>query len=115
DRVECVEFLAGAEGALRPVICGVSAFDTDADVLADLLLEHSGGEVIDEERGYSLQFPAIGIGVYRETTPADVQQMIGEMQADGIPTEDNEDVAAELRRASRWATLGAGVAGYYRR
>ena len=51
DRVEFVEFLAGAEGALRPVLYGVSAFDTDADVLADLLLEHSGGEVIDEERG----------------------------------------------------------------
>ena len=40
--------------------------------------------------------------------------MIEEMKADGIPTEDNEDLAADIKRANHWATIGIGVAGYYR-
>ena len=43
------------------------------------------------------------------------EAMIEEMKADGIPTEDNEDLAADMRRANNWATIGVGVAGYYRR
>ena len=32
---------------------------------------------------------------------------------DGIPTENNEDVAEEMRKANHWATIGVGVVGYY--
>ena len=58
-------------------------------------------------------FSNISIGVYREIRPADVLEMMEEMKADGIPTEDNEDLAADMRRANHWATIGVGVAGYY--
>lgn len=39
--------------------------------------------------------------------------MIEEMEADGISTEDNEDVIADMRRANHWATIGVGIKGYY--
>ena len=90
--VAFIEFLGGIDGSLHPVIYGVSAFDSPADALA---------------------FLHISVGVYRETRPSDVLEMIEEMKADGIPTEDNEDIAAEMRKANHWTTIGAGAAGYY--
>jgi len=111
-KVEFVEFLGGADGILRPVIYGVSVFDTDADELAALLSQKNTGEV-QEEQGYSFAFEGISVGIYRETTPADVLEMIEEMKADGIQVEGNEDVAEEMRRAGHWAAIGAGMAGYY--
>lgn len=111
--VEFIEFLGGTEGLLQPTIYGVSVFGTDAEKVAELLKQKNGGEIIDTEQGYSYLFSNISVGVYREIRPADVLEMIEEMKADGIPTEDNEDLAADMRRANHWATIGVGVAGYY--
>ncbi len=113
--VEFIEFLGGAEGLLQPTIYGMSVFGTDAEKVAELLKQKNGGKIIDPEQGYSYSFSNISIGVYREIRPADVMEMMEEMKADGIPTEDNEDLAADMRRANHWATIGVGVAGYYQR
>jgi len=114
DKVEFIEFLGGIEGVLQPKIYGVSVFEANADELIDLLKQKNNGEADDTEQGYSYSFFNISVGVYREITPTDVLEMIEEMKADGIPTEDNEDLAADMRRANHWATIGVGVAGYYR-
>lgn len=114
DRVEFIEFLGGVDGSLKPVIFGVSAFDANADQLAQLLKEGNGGELTDNEQGHSYLFPNISVSVYREITPADVAEMIEEMQADGIPTENNIDLEHDKRRAGHWSAIGIGVAGYYR-
>ena len=113
--VEFIEFLGGIDGSVHPVIYGVSAFDTPADELVNLLRQKNDGEIDDSEQGYSFLFLNISVGVYRERRPSDVMEMIEEMKADGIPTEDNEDIAAEMRKANHWATIGIGVAGYYQR
>ena len=113
--VEFIEFLGGIDGSVHPVIYGVSAFDTSADELVDLLRQKNDGEMDDSEQGYSFAFLNISVGVYRELRPSDVMEMIEEMKADGIPAEDNEDVAEEMRKANHWATIGVGVADYYRR
>ncbi len=112
-RIEFIEFLGGIDGSLRPVIYGVSAFDAHADELTDLLLRKNNGEVVDTEQGYSYAFPNISVGIYREIRPSDVAEMIEEMKADGITTENNEDLANDMRKAMHWATIGIGVAGYY--
>lgn len=111
--VEFIEFLGGTEGALRPVIYNVSAFDVDADELVELLKQKNAGEVMDPEQGHSYSFVDISVGLYRELRPADMLEMIEFMKADGIPTENNEDLATDMKRASHWATIGVGVAGYY--
>lgn len=114
DKVEFIEFLDGAEGSLQPTIYGVSAFGSDAEELAEILKQKNGGEITDTEQGYSYSFSNISVGVYREIRPSDVLEMIEAMKADGIPTEDNEDLAVDMRRANHWATIGVGVAGYYK-
>lgn len=111
--VEFIEFLGGIDGALRPEIYGVSAFDTAADALADLLRQKNGEAAADPEQGYSLAFLNLSVGVYRELRPSDVQEMMEEMKADGIPVEKNPDVTVDLRKANHWSTIGAGAAGYY--
>ena len=111
--VEFIEFLGGIDGSVHPVIYGISAFDAPADELTGLLRQRNNGEIDDSEDGYSFAFWNISVGVYRELRPSDVMEMIEEMKADGIPTEGNEDVARELRKANHWATIGAGIAGYY--
>ena len=113
DKVEFVEFLGGVDGMLKPVIYGVSAFDTNAETLMELLTQKNAGTVRDEEQGYSYQFMEISVGLYREIRPQDVLEMIEEMKADGIPVEGNEDLEADKRRAEHWATIGFGVARYY--
>ncbi len=115
NRVEFIEFLAGIDGKLHPTIYGVPAFETDADALAELLRDKNGDEIDDFENGYCLSFLNISVGLYREATPESVNEMIDEMKADGIPTDGNEDVAQELRKAHHWATIGIGVKEYYKR
>lgn len=112
-KVEFIEFLGGIDGALQPKIYGVSAFDTPAEELIILLKQKNAGEVLDREQGYSFAFLNISVGVYREMRPSDVVKMIEEMKADGIATDNNEDVAKEMRRANHWATIGVGIKGYY--
>ncbi len=112
DTLEFIEFLGGAEGSLQPEIYGVSAFAAIADDLIALLTDKGGGEIIDDENGYSYAFPAIGIGVYRESLPEDVEEMREEHEADGDPLSE-EEYQDELSQAIHWATIGMGARGYY--
>ena len=100
NTVEFIEFLGGIDGFLHPVIYGVSAFDTLANELVKLLQQKNDGEIDEAEQGYSYTFLNISVGVYRETRPSDVMEMIEEMKAHGISVEDNEDVIAEMRKAN---------------
>lgn len=113
-KVDFIEFLGGIDGSLHPAIYGCSVFDTFAEELVKLLQQKNNGEINALERGCLAVFKDISIGLYRETTPDDVSEMIEEMKAAGISAADNEDIKAEMRKANHWATIGIGVAGYYR-
>ena len=114
QRVEFIEFLGGIEGTLRPMIYGVSAFEVEEDELVALLTSHNYGEVEDTENGYSLAFLNSSVGVFRQIKPSDIDEMIEEMKADGVPIEGNEDLEADIRKSKHWDTIGFGVDGYYR-
>ena len=62
NKVEFIEFLGGVEGILKPVVYGVSVFDTNAQELIEVLKANNNGEICDAERGYCYQFSNIGIG-----------------------------------------------------
>ena len=113
DQVEFIEFLAGLEGRLQPTIYGLPAFRTGADELIEELTRRNDGPVDDSEQGYSYAFLNISVGVYRSILPQDVQELIAEMEENGIPTHNNPDVERDQRRAEHWETIGIGVAGYY--
>lgn len=112
-RLEFIEFLGGLEGTLQPTIYGLSAFQTGADELIEELTRHNDGPVDDSEQGYSYAFLNISVGVYRSILPKDVQEMIEEMEADGIPTLNNPDLERDKLRAEHWETIGIGLSGYY--
>lgn len=111
-RLVFMEFLSGSTGSLQPEIYGVPAFSVQADELVDLLTKQNGGNILDNENGYSYAFPNIGIGIYRESIPEDIAGMVHEAAAEGEPL-SNEDYQEELAKAIHWATIGLGEKDYY--
>ena len=107
-----IEFLAGIDGSLKPMIYGVSAFDVMADELCAVLEKNNAGEIEDEDGGYSYAYKEISVGIYRDSRPEDAEECIEEMRADGNYSE--EAAENERRIANHWATIGFGVKGYYR-
>ena len=110
-RVEFIELLGGPEGALQPVIFGLEAFRAEPETVVELLKEKNGGEFVDTEKGYSYAFKKLSVGLYRESIPKNVTEMIEEAEADGHPL-SAEDIEYEKRR-THWATIGVGAEGYY--
>ena len=114
NKVEFIEFLGGLDGMLKPTIYGISAFETQANDLFEVLKKQNNGMAGDHENGYSYQFENISVGVYREAVPQEVEEMIEEAASFGNPMSDDE-IRYEMKRANHWATIGVGVAGYYQR
>lgn len=110
---EFIEFLGGIDGELQPKIYGVPAFQKNADTLYEILTKENGGMIDDSENGYSYGFCEISVGVYRESTPESVQEMIDDAKENGEPL-DEDEIAEETRRASHWDTIGIGVKNYYK-
>ncbi|MBQ9121173.1 MAG: hypothetical protein IJY12_02280 [Clostridia bacterium] len=88
-------------------------FETDAEALAGLLRQRNNGEVKDTERGYSYCFVNISVGIYRESIPENVAEMIEEAAKYGNSLSSDE-IEEERKRANYWATIGIGKGGYYR-
>lgn len=80
-----IEFLAGHEGALKPFIYGVSAFDTDMNELVTVLSEHNN-DGIDDSEVDSYAFLGISVGIWKSDD------------------DDEEDY---------WTTIGIGIKDYY--
>ena len=110
-RVEFIELLGGPDGQLQPVIFGVKAFQEPPEAVVELLREKNGGDFLDTEKGYSYAFKKISVGLYRESIPGNVAEMIAEAEADGHPLSP-EDIEYEKRR-THWETIGIGVENYY--
>lgn len=111
--VEFIEFLAGIDGKIQPIIYGESAFNILADELYTILERNNNGEIDDSENGYSIAFKNISTGIYRDAIPSSVDEMIKEMKNAGIDTDNNENIEIEKKNALHWATLGIGCKGYY--
>ena len=111
-KVNFIEFLGGPGGALSPELCGLPVFDTDAEELLEQL-KCAGGEIVDEDGGYTIIVPSMSVGLYREITPADVEEMVRQMANMDVTHLGHVDLAAEQRRAARWETVGIGRENYY--
>lgn len=110
--VEFIEFLGGIDGTLQPQIYGMDAFQADADVLYAVLKEKNDGDIGDNENGYSYSFLNISVGIWRQSIPENVQEMIAEATENGYSMSE-EDIAYETKLAAHWATIGIGVKNYY--
>lgn len=113
DKVEFIEFSSGIGGRIQPIIYDKLVFNTLADELYSLLSHKNMGEIDDSENGYSFSFKNISVGLYRETTPNAISEMIEDMKNDGLDTENNEDIEIEKKKSQYWSSLGIGCVGYY--
>ena len=112
NKIEFIEFLGGVDGRYQPMIYGVSAFDIHADKLIEILKKHNHEKYCEMENGHFYCFPNIGIGIYREAAPQEIEEMIAEAAAFGTPLSADE-IEYESKRANRFATIGVGIKGYY--
>lgn len=112
-RVRFIECLAGMDGGIQPEIYGVSAFETDAEELLEVLKRENNGPVDDSENGYSYAFLNSGVGVYREVTPEAVEAMVRELMNVELTALGHIDLEGENRRAHHWETIGIGEKDYY--
>lgn len=112
NELEFIEFLAGHNGDIQPTIYGIQAFQVSADELYHTLENHNSSDIIDNENGYSFAFPNIGIGIYRESTPNDVIDLITEMKELGIDVTENPNIEEEQLKASHWATISLASSNY---
>lgn len=110
--LEFIEFLGGYNGNIQPIIYGIQAFQVNADELYNILAKYSAGNIIDNEHGYSFAFPRIGIGLYRESIPSNVTELIKEMKELGITIEGNPNVEEEQLKSSHWATISLASSNY---
>lgn len=104
NKVEFIEFLGGVDGSLQPVIYGKSVFESQSDDLLEILKEKNKGMITDTENGYSYQFQNISVGVYRETVPKALKEMMEEAAGIGNPLSDDK-IRYEMKRANHWATI----------
>lgn len=110
--IEFIEFLGGIDGELQPVIYDVNAFEEDAEDLVKILAQKNNCKINDIENEYSHVFTEISVGIYRDTIPANIAEMIEDARKDGV-TLSNEELSYQKKRASHWATIGIGIKGYY--
>lgn len=109
-RLEFAECLGGCEGKVQPEICGVLAFQTDADELLTLLKAENHGPVDETEAAYCYGLLRISTGLFRTITPEDVEEMRREAGDEGVA-----DLEKELLLARRWESIGIGRENYYLR
>lgn len=111
--LEFIECLGGPDGAVQPEIYGTKAFQRKADELLELLTVRNDGPIDDREAEYSYAFLNISVGICRDTTPADVEEMVRELSRIDLTTLGHVNLEEENRRANHWATVGIGRKGYY--
>lgn len=108
-----IECRGGMEAVHQPEIYGVMAFQEQAKQVLELLERENAGTVIDEENGYSYQYTNISVGIYRAVLPGEIEEMIQEMEADGINPQENEDLQRDIIRSQHIETIGIAVKGYW--
>ena len=120
NKVEFIEFYGGIDGNIKPVIYGVSAFETKARDLVEIIEKHNSGnnyfdaDIVDFDSDYDSEFYNISVGLYRDITPDAVASMKEEMIAEGVFDENDEDYLNDVERSKYWGTIGMGVEGYYK-
>lgn len=110
-RVEFIELLGGAQGTLQPSMDGLELFQAPPEAVYDLLQAKDHGAAALDLNCYCCIFSALELGIYRESVPEDVTELIGEATDEGHPLSP-EEIDIENDR-TRWAAIGLGTRGYY--
>lgn len=113
SRVTFIEFIGGPRVVLKPLIYGVSVFDTPSAELSRLLAEKNGAPAELAQEGYFGLYRNIGIAVHRERCPNDLLELAHQQKQNGIQSQSDEYQRA-WQTANRWSSIGAASPAYYR-
>jgi hypothetical protein len=115
NTVEFIEFIYGpfpTKADLR--IYEVDPFKVDATKLIEILSHHDSGKVNDLEAPYSFAFENISVGIWRQSSPLDMQELIDEKKEDKTYDIDKDWTDEELEKSNHFWTIGIGRKDYYR-
>ena len=116
DRVQFIEFLGGGveDAVLRPVIFGHPAFEAKASDLFLALNEKDGGRAAESDDGHAFTFENLCVRIYRDYTPADVENYAAELKSGGVDldgmgmdsVEAWEELTYQRQLSEHWSTIG---------
>ena len=115
NKVEFIEFIYGPYPEKSELtIFNINPFSIGDQNLIDLLTKENNGEIDDSEAEYCYSFKEISVGIFRESTPKDVEEMIVEMKENGDYEENKNWVEEDLDKSKNFWTIGIGVKNYYK-
>jgi len=115
DMVEFIEFIHGPypeKTELR--IYGSDPFRVEAKKLLEILSDNNSGKINYSEAPYSYAFENISVGIWRDSTPSGVQQLINEKKTNHTYEVDKSWLDEELEKSNHFWTIGIGRKDYYK-
>ena len=117
DENNCVEFMEVLAGPyckkIEPFIYGKNPFELVDTQLLEFLTEMNNGSIDGHGAVHGYSFLNISVGIWRDMTSKDFEEMIHEVKEAGNYDLWKEELEANLERAKYFRTIGIGVKGYY--
>lgn len=114
--IEFIEFIYGPfPERIQLSLYGIDPFRVGAGNLVELLSAKNGGEIDDREAEYCYEFVDISVGIWRDMTEKDAEEIIAEKKESDDYEYDRVWLEEELEKSRNYWTVGIGKAGYYTR
>ena len=114
NQVTFIEFIYGPfpeKTELR--IYDINPFQEEAERLIELLTIYNAGKIDESETPHCYVFENISVGIWRQSVPSDIQELINEKKEDCTYEIDKAWVDEELEKSKHFWTIGIGEKGYY--
>lgn len=109
NRVEFIEFLFGPWPEKTELsIYGINPFEVDGEELVKLLYAKNNGKVNESEAPDCYGFNEIGVGIWRQSNPKDIEDWIQEKKDKGEYEVDKAWLDEELEKSKHFWTIGIG-------
>lgn len=112
NKVEFIECLCNDN--IRPIIYDKEALNLKDNELISLLKYNNNNKIDNNESDFSYYFYDISVGIYRDSSPSDIREMINEMKLDKTYENNKDDMEVEYEKSKYFNTIGIGVKNYYR-
>lgn len=115
DKIEFIEFIYGPFPEKSKLsVYNINPFLVGAENLINLLTNQNNGEIDESEAEYCYAFKEISVGIFREATEKDIEEMISEMKESGEYEENKNWIVEDLEKSKNFWTIGIGIKNYYR-
>ena len=114
DKVEFIEFIFGPfPEKTKLSIYNIDPFQIGAEKLVEILSEKNNGEIDDSEADLSFRFLDISVGIWRDMTEKEAEEIIHEMTAENPYEENKSWLDEDLENSKNYWTIGIGRKNYY--